>query len=367
MKNTNISAILKELITSRGGTCASLIIPVHELPAEKTADNLAIDHAVDKLAELLNDKDPVHSNIISNAKELAGQAKDINGVSGIGIYVSENIARLATFPFEVKEKILVGDSFEIRDLVQKERYTREYFVLFLGGHHTRLFKGKENTLREYADNNFPASFDGVEYEIPEVEQQGDNSTSTLKREIALTTRSSKAFYNALDQKLHDYLSEISLLVIAGVEKELAMFSNHSAHQHLVRGKVTGNYADGKPELEEKSWEAIRGALKREESDLLKRLNEMGREFVSSGITQVWRDAKQGKGSILLVEKDLEKRAYAGMNDYTIELAPSRHEQPVIADAVDDVIETVIEKNGSVVFMGSEQLREYQGIAMINRF
>jgi hypothetical protein len=368
MKNTNISATLKELITAKGGPCASLIVPVHELPSEKPLDNIAIDHALEKLKAQLNEKDEVQSGILTKVKMLAEQARNIQGENGIGIFASPALARLCTFPFEVQEKVHVNSSFEIRELVQKERYTREYFVLLLGGYSTRLFRGKENKLREYNDNNFPAWSDGREYEVPAIPNQGNNALSATKRDKATTTLSLTEFYNIVDAKLRDYITDASLLILAGPEKEAASFLNHSIHASKIKGKVLGAYSDfNMEELEKKCWDAVKLDLKKGEKELLERLREQAPAFISAGIVDVWRDARQGKGNVLMIEKGLEVPAYLGMDDYTIELNPSRHDQPIVVDAVDDIVETVIEKNGSVVFVENGLLKDYQRIAMMNRY
>ena len=368
MKNTNISATLKELITARGGPCASLIIPVHELPSGKPLDHIALDHAVEKLRSQLNEKDELQAGIITKVKLLAEQARNITGESGVGIFASPSLARICTFPFEVQEKIHVNDSFEIRELVQKERYTREYFVLLLGGNVTRLYKGKEGKLREYQDINFPASFDGHEFELPVQTNQGDNALSPTRRETAVPTQSLTEFHNVLDAKLRDYLTDASVLILAGPEKESALFLNQSAHAPKIKGKVAGSYsAFNMNELEKKCWNALKLDLKKNQMQLIDRLREQGPAFVSAGLRDVWRSAREGKGNILLVEKGLEVPAYLGMDDYSIELTPSRHDQPMIVDAVDSIVETVIEKNGCVVFVENGLLKDYQRIALMNRY
>src|SRR5438128_346808 len=139
MKNTNLSEDLKELVSHNGGICASIILPVHGIPSEKQVDRLEIEHAVNKLKTQFEAMNHPKTNILVKVQQLKELAKSLQGGNAVGIYVSDSVSKLVTFPFDVKEKIMVKDNFEIRDLVQKEQYTKDYYTLLLGGQKTRLF------------------------------------------------------------------------------------------------------------------------------------------------------------------------------------------------------------------------------------
>jgi hypothetical protein len=359
---------LKELIGHRQGLCASLILPVHDIASEKNVDRLEIDHAIEKLKTLFSQMNKPDSEILKKIDELKEQAKQIKGENGLGIFASHDVAKLTTFPFDVKERIVVGDSFEIRDLVEKERYDRDYFVLLFGGKSTQLFRGKENNLTEISDLHFPATFDGIDYEIPDKEIQGVNSSHDEKRDLSVTTQSAGAFYNHIDSRLNEYLNEQTPLLLAGTEKELARFEKHSRHCEKVKGKIQGSYNHSiLTDLEKEAWQVMKVHIRKEERELLHRLRNIGREFVSAGIRDVWNDVKQGRGNILLVERDLELTAYTDQTGSELQLSPTPGTKKEVPDAVDDVIEAMLQKKGNVIFVENGLLKEYGGIAMMNRY
>jgi hypothetical protein len=108
-------------------------------------------------------------------------------------------------------------------------------------------------------------------------------------------------------------------------------------------------------------------LRLEERELLHRLKEMGREFVSVGLSDVWFDVKQGKSNILFVEKDLEQKGYLSEDGFNLRKEPSGNNLKPVPDAVDDIVEMMLETNGKVVFVENGLLRDYSGIAVINRY
>jgi hypothetical protein len=368
MKNTIQNGELKELIGQNGGFCASLILPVHGIPSEKQVDRLEIERAVNKLKEQLEQINHPKSSILEKIKELKEQAQSIQGGNAVGIFVSDSVSKIVSFPFEVKEKIMIKEHFEIRDLVQKERYTQDYYTLLLSGQRTRLFIASEHNFREINDQNFPASFDGVDYEIPAPENQGNNASQPLKREKAITTHSVEAFYKTVDEKLNGYLSNGTVLMVAGVEKELANYTNRTIHNGRIKGKIHGSYEDNTlGQMQNLAWQAMQSYFKTEELELLNRLKEMGREFVSSGIRDVWFDARQGKGNILLIEKDYTQKGYLGNDGFILQLEPTAEGKKPVEDAVDDIVRTILEKNGRVVFVDNGSLSEHARIAMMNRY
>ena len=53
--------------------------------------------------------------------------------------------------------------------------------------------------------------------------------------------------------------------------------------------------------------------------------------------------------------------------YCLYLRPPQKPHKVLADAVDDVIEMVLEKNGQIFFVDNGMLKDYQRVALITRY
>src|SRR5688572_14909451 len=119
MKKHNLSEDLKELINATDPLCVSLIIPQNEIPSKRKLDRIAIEHAIAKLDSLLRQGyDPsVVNEFTGKLKNIGDDLTRIEGVKGMGIFISKSIFKVITFPFEVKEKIYAGSTFEIRDVL----------------------------------------------------------------------------------------------------------------------------------------------------------------------------------------------------------------------------------------------------------
>ena len=87
----------------------------------------------------------------------------------------------------------------------------------------------------------------------------------------------------------------------------------------------------------------------------------------STVGEVWRLAHQGRGRLLLVEEDFHFPARVDESGQHITQADDATAPDVIDDAVDEIIETVLAKQGEVVFVENGSLQEHQRIVLILRY
>ena len=86
------------------------------------------------------------------------------------------------------------------------------------------------------------------------------------------------------------------------------------------------------------------------------------------MTNVWREAVRRKGRLLVVEKNFKYSAQLGYGKDSLEELPESYNKfSYIRDAVDDVMEKVLENGGDVEFVDAEVLKDYQHIALIDFF
>jgi hypothetical protein len=84
--------------------------------------------------------------------------------------------------------------------------------------------------------------------------------------------------------------------------------------------------------------------------------------------EVWREAMNHNGRLLVVEKNYTYAALQGSSEDVIYKAiESYNKFSYIKDAVDDVMEKVLENGGDVEFVDTEVLNGYHHIALIQHF
>ncbi len=366
---------LLQLQNEKGNICVSVIVPTHRMMPERRGDNLEVEKALEKARQLLRYKysEVQAKPLIRYMDELFASIDFTHNMEGIGLYISSNTRLAVQFPFPVQEKVMVDDNFEIRDLLYKISYAIPYYVLMLAEKGGRLFEGQWKDLAEIKDNNWPMEYkDEYVYEKPvrSSSYAGHSHVKSYEKDKSeLEAIRFKDFFHKVDKTLNPYLTDNISLVLLGSEKELAWFEDVSKHKRNIRGKIAGSYNHSNSALlAEITWPVMLAYLEDERQQLVKEFREkIGARLAISGIQEIWKAAGEGRAFKLLVEKDFRCPGFVVENDPHLYLRPLQEPHKILADAVDELIETVLEKGGHVCFTGSDALNDYGHVALITRY
>lgn len=179
-----------------------------------------------------------------------------------------------------------------------------------------------------------------------------------------------SFFRQVDAALKPFVAGDPLpLAVVGVDRFLAFFNEITNHKTSIAATLTGSH-DGTSahELGKLVWPLVKADLaEKRRQNLLKLDKAIGeRKFVST-IGEVWRLASEGRGSLLLVEEDFH---FPGRVDETrmhLTLADDPAAPDVLDDAVDEIVEMVLDKQGQVAFVDTGQLEVHQRIALVLRY
>ena len=366
---------LQSLQKTKGNICVSIILPTHRISPDKRVDLLAFKRSITAAKQLLQFK-----YTVSNIQPLLDAIDDIyqkidfsHNSDGLGIYISSDVKLAVQFPFPVEEKVMVADNFEIRDLLFKANYSAPFLVILLTKKDVRLFKGLWNELTEIVDQNFPKIYEEEYIYNPPSRGTPFTGHATVrnfeKEKSNLEEIRIKDFFHHADELLNQYIENNSPLIVMGVEKDIAWFGKISMHKKNIIQKIKGNYDYlNEKQLADITWPAMYQQLQSQRNLLIKELEEkQGGHMVTSGIQNVWQAAKEGKGMKLLVEKDFRKSGFVTDDGYQLHIRPPEKAYKTVTDAVDDIMEMVLKMGGQVFFTENTLLKDFQHIAMINRY
>lgn len=347
-----------------GYPCLTITLPTHRTSPENQQDSLRLKNLVKEATNRLVSefgKREVEA-LLKRLDYLTGTIDFRFTLDGLALFVNQDFARAFRLPFQIKEKVVIGETFFTRDLVYALNHSMRYWVLVLSEKPTRLYEGFNHELTEVEEAGFPMVHEGPGGEAPLPGGFG------IKKS-AYRDEKHRQFFRKVDEALKPFLAADPLpLIVVGVDRYLAFFDEVSAHTKAVIGTVAGNHDKTSPhelgELVQPLVDQHRDARRREALDQLGRaVGE--RKFVST-VGEVWRMSREGRGDLLLVEEDFH---YPGRLDESGVLI--RAEDPnapnAMEDAVDDIIETVLNKQGRVIFVENGKLGEHQHIAMTLRF
>ena len=359
----------------KGNPCISIVIPTLRYTRDRMQNPKLIEKAILRARKLLTNSAWPTDKISQLESKLSSIPERIDYIrlqEGLAIFVSPNIFEIHLLPFHVKERVMLGKTFEIRDLVYFSQYLKPYYLLTISKNRVRLFKGAGRDLHEIINNDFPKHYtEEYEYARPSIGTSFSPRLKEFERDKSIVKKTRMiAFFRQADETLNRYLKADTPLLVAGVGEELTNFEQISHHVKNVAGRIPGNYdVDAVHPLAESAWKKINEDVKASQKTLLMNLQEdIGKQLAVDGIRNVWKAAKDGKGRVLLLEKDYQVMAYHDpVDDSQISLTPSVKPYNIILDAADDIIEIVKEKGGDVVILENGELANFNNIAMLLRY
>lgn len=365
---------LEKLLAETGVPCITMILPMHQALSDKTKEPKVATETKKILKQKYLKTNPKVQSLIDKIDELVGQIEYSNLFEGIGLYISSNIAKLLYFHFPVDEKIRIKNVFDSRELLYYFDTTIDCSVLSISKNHIHLFNMVDEKLKEIKNKDFPINYvESYEYEKPSRGTSfGSNTLKEFERDKSVLQEIRLVdFLKSADQLLDKYLTNNTPLIISGGRKEIADFMEITRHKKRIIGKVLGNYNfDGNTKLAGLSLVQIKSYLKKENKNLITHLHELtGNNLVSSGLKQVWKDATEGKGLMLIVEKDFDKPGYISTDGYDLKLHKTVGNKKYIHenDVVERIIKMVREKKGKIKFVENGDMIDFDKIALQLRY
>ncbi len=211
------------------------------------------------------------------------------------------------------------------------------------------------------------SFDSVyAYKNDIAERVGNFSDLDKRKEILLDK-----FLHHMDEGLSIILKAYNLPVfVMGTERVLGHFKKITRNSEKLVQFIHGNFNEAtEAEIRRALQPYISNWRKIKEQDLLRQLETaMNHKKLVAGINEAWSSAVHKNSRLLVVEKDFVYPAYTVSNAGTISPQDINASNPFyIKDAVDDVMEKVLQNGGDVEFVENGVLKDYERIALIQYY
>lgn len=286
-----------------------------------------------------------------------------NAQDGLVLFANHDMAELVYLPVPVKERVALDETFATRDLVYALHRSPRYWVLALSEQPTRLYEGLRDNLTEITSEGFPMTHEGPGGEAPLPGGIG-------VRVSAYRDERHRQFFRQVDAAFKPFMADDPLpLAVVGVDRFLSFFKELSSHNKAVVTTLTGSHDKTAPhELAKLVWPLVQANLDQKRQQAISDLDRaVSARTYASTVGEVWRMAQDGRGKVLFVEEDYHYPARVDESGRHLMPAEDAQAADVMDDAVDEIIEAVLDKQGEVVFVENGSLAEHQRIAMILRY
>jgi len=366
---------ISELQSQRDYPCVSLFLPVFPGSApDRQQTSVRLKNLLRETeARLLQEMGRRDVAVVLEKLEslVAGIDAGLH-TGGWALFANPSYSRSFALPFAPEERITINHSFVARDLIFAVSRCPEYHVLSLTENSARLFRGESQTLQELQDGPFPVALQipGVQTELP-----GGYGIETTE----VHNGSEREFL----QRVQRALAEVPAvgpapLILAGVERTLGYFdevlSNSLKNKLEIVGRLHGNFGNVPLHtLGDRAWALVQDSQISGREKARFRLEEaIGPGRAALGLESVWHEAKKGRVDTLLVEEGFHQEAVMKDNGLPngrleINILPDAAKNRLLADAVDETVNVVLQARGTVVFLPPGQLTSRGRIAAILRY
>lgn len=349
----------------RGYPALTITLPTHRTSPDNRQDPIRVRNLVDQATNrlLAEFKRREVEPLLARLERLVNGIDYRYTLDGLALFVNQDFARAFQLPFRLKERVVIDETFATRDLVFALNRSPRYWTLVLSEQPTRLFEGLRDTLVEFTEDGFPLTHEGPGGAQPLPGGFG-------VRKSAYRDERHRQFFRQVDAALKPILAEDPLpLAVVGVDRFLAFFNEVTSHREAILTTLTGSHDKTSPhELAKLVWPLVEANLSAQRLQVMETLEQaVSQRKVASTVGEVWRFAHEGRGALLLVEEDFHYPARLDPSGQHLSPADDPTAPGVLDDAVDEIIEAVLSKQGRVVFLENGKLAVHQRIALILRY
>ncbi len=345
--------------------CISLIMPFEPKMSLKVELTHKLLMAADRIERELKVNYPEEKArpVMERLRELIVTLNFATHKKSIAIFVSPLMEKVYYLDIPVEEKIIIDDSFEIRDLIYSRKQIHKYLLVILHSHWTKVYLGNTTQFIPVV-HNAADTLRARHRDLPE--KTANFSDEHERKEIELDN-----FMRYTDKGLTLIQQAYKLpMFVLGTTRTIGHFKNITHNNTHVIEYIPHNVEEVTlTELETIMKPFVTDWKKIIQHELLQQVDEaMSRKKLAIGISEVWKAAVQQKGKLLVVEKNYMHPARHGADEEIITAyEPASNNAFYIKDAVDDVIEKVLATGGDVDFVEEGLLAPYQKIALIEYY
>jgi len=345
--------------------CVSLILPLESKFNAKEELQHQFKLAMGKITTELKNNYPEdqYASVLKKLDILGKQLLPAKDTRSIAIYASPIIAKTYYLNTVEPEQYLIDRSFEVRPLIFHKKSQLSYLLLVLSGEQVKLFSCSNSHL-DRLHLSCPESIEA--YRHDGAEKVANFSDENEEKEILMGK-----LLNAVDHSLKSLLGngQAKPLFLMGVEKVVGQFKKMTRNQAHIIDYIHGNFIDHSPEGILRKMQPVLDQWKARLQEKQLQLFDAAANArkTASGIAAVWKEVKRKNGKILLVEKSYRCAATLGATPEILDVTRDTNAFNVMKDAVDEIIEQVLECGGDVVFMEDGKLEKYGRIALIEYF
>lgn len=356
-----MNKVLDKVKNISGDCCVTILLNTHRTLPDNEKDPLVLKNLIKEASNRLpKECDPKFSTIlVDKLNHLAEHIDHRHNLESLALFVSDKIEEYTRLPLMVENRVTIGKTFAIRDIVRALHKEKEYYVLVLSRDEARLIKAFNDKVINEAEGPFP-----VKNNSHHPKQRSEAAIGNRKTNLQLE------FFNIVDKKLVEVLKEDpARVLICTDEPNYHQYMQITDRPEMILGNLNGNRINDKAyHIVSEAWPYIL-QIRREDLEArkaeLKSAENTGK--IVSDFNDVWRTIKEGGGKTLFVQRDYFQPARISNGTIEPVSATQAGQAEVVDDIIDDMIEVNLKNGGDCVFLSPDAMEKYRGLALTTRY
>jgi len=247
---------LQDLLRQNGGPCVSLFMPTYRTSgAERRQGAVHLEKLLGKALQALIERGlrrPEAQEFLAAPRALAADTTYWqNGLAdGLAVFVSQKLFREYKVPVLLDEKLFVDDRFHVTPLLPLFSGDTRFYILALSQNQVRLLEGNRHEVHELEPKGLPKNIIDALQRVEPIELRPGNFHDDRHDQLGHGSGQEH-----VHQRLVRYFREIDVnllnliggdqapLVLAGVERNIAIYRQVSSYK-----KIPDGFIDANPEL-----------------------------------------------------------------------------------------------------------------------
>lgn len=341
--------------------CVSLIFPFtvkyggeHELHKLLKLKSNQLHHSLSK-----DFPEEVVSTIMKRYFDLITHVPFHSFIKGYAFYLSSTYSTYFELHNEPKEKLIIDDNFEIRDLLIDQAMEHKFIVLLMSESEEKFLKYESGVISV------------MSVHVPKhIEAFMQNTLHDVEIYYEKSDRQEKArdfFIKNADAGLEILFESYPWpVIVMAPNKLVSHYKLKSKYTARITGVVEGNFLEStEAEILAQMHKVIPEIEKAVQTDLMLKIEKADNDhLLCYGIQDIWKELSMKNGRELILEKNFVKAAIHSDVPGVVTTYEAEKAEFPIQDAVDDLIEMAMAQGGEIKFVEDGALGKYRRVALI---
>jgi hypothetical protein len=350
---------VQELLGAHPGTAVSIVTPLEPDRPQNLEDPRRLRALIERALDGLSGLDGAVDRV-AIVEQLTGALGEIEAqlahpTPGLALFASATERRWVPLTQSVPERVVVGGDFVVRDLLADAQDLVAMHVLVLAQDEARLFALDGDELHAVHEHGFPLHLDAA--------RERDKSHRDLP--VHETEHDDvKALFRVVDRAVTAADGNRPLIVVAPA-RDLSLFREASHHADRIAGTVHGNHVhtalDRLRDLVEPA--RLEHLAQRRAVAVGVLRDALDARLAATEPLEAWRAAHDGRGRLLLVDRDYELHGQITADH----LEWIEGDSTSAPDVVEAIVESVLGHGGEVVFTRAGELPDGLRLGLVLRY